>query len=267
MVRSLVEQQFGAHAKAYATSAVHAKGESLGRLVELAKPEPHWRVIDVATGAGHTAAAFAPHVANVVAADITVEMLAEAARLAAKKGFLNVETVRAEADRLPFTGATFDLVTCRIAAHHFADPAAFVREAARVLKSGGLFALDDNIAPEPSMLPDFSPADVVAAASAYNDFERARDPSHARALTVSEWLQHLAAAGLHVEHWELMPKSMEFESWARRLGAPEAVVSDLSARLAAAGDGPFKAFLRPQIRDGKRWFVLTEAIVLARKPA
>ena len=77
MTKSLVQQQFGAHAAAYATSVVHAKGASLGRLVELVKPESHWQALDIATGAGHTAAAFAPHVARVIASDITDEMLDE----------------------------------------------------------------------------------------------------------------------------------------------------------------------------------------------
>ena len=63
MTKDLVQQQFGAHAAAYATSTVHAKGASLGRLVELVKPQPQWQALDIATGAGHTAAAFAPHVA------------------------------------------------------------------------------------------------------------------------------------------------------------------------------------------------------------
>ena len=76
MPKSLVQEQFGATAAHYLTSKPHAKGKSLERLVELAKPQPAWRVLDVATGAGHTAYAFAPHVARVWATDITEEMLA-----------------------------------------------------------------------------------------------------------------------------------------------------------------------------------------------
>src|SRR5205809_3910662 len=83
MNKSLVQQQFGAHAASYATSAVHAKGASLARLIELVKPARHWQALDVATGAGHTAAAFAPHVAGVIASDLTEEMLQESAKLAA----------------------------------------------------------------------------------------------------------------------------------------------------------------------------------------
>ena len=89
-------------------------------------PQPDWHVLDVATGAGHTALAFAPLVARVVASDITGEMLAEAAKLAGARGLANVETAHAEAGNLPFPDASFDLVTCRLAAHHFPAPAAFV---------------------------------------------------------------------------------------------------------------------------------------------
>ena len=148
MTKSLVQQQFGAHAAAYATSAVHAKGASLGRLVELVKPEPHWQALDIATGAGHTAAAFAPHVARVIASDLTDEMLAEAAQARGAKGFANMETARADAEALPFEDGRFDLVTCRIAPHHFPDIPTFVAEVWRVLKAGGTFALVDNIAPD-----------------------------------------------------------------------------------------------------------------------
>ena len=109
MIRTLVQQQFGAHAAAYATSAVHAKGASLARVVELVAPEPHWHALDIATGAGHMALAFAPHVANVVASDITPEMLAETAKLAAAQGHANIEIAHADAGALPFADASFDI--------------------------------------------------------------------------------------------------------------------------------------------------------------
>src|SRR5215471_16664837 len=105
MNKSLVQQQFGLNAADYVTSTVHAKGASLGRLVELVRPQATWTALDVATGAGHTAAAFAPYLASVIASDITEEMLNEAARLAAAKGLANMTTARADAEALPFGDA------------------------------------------------------------------------------------------------------------------------------------------------------------------
>ena len=137
--KELVQRQFGAHAEAYATSIVHAKGASLKRLVELVKPQSEWLVLDVATGAGHTAAAFAPHVAHVIASDLTQAMLAQAQALARRKGLANMETARADAEALPFPAQRFDLVTTRIAPHHFFNIDAFLAETWRVLKPGGRF--------------------------------------------------------------------------------------------------------------------------------
>jgi ubiquinone/menaquinone biosynthesis C-methylase UbiE len=130
---SLVQQKFGAAAADYAASSVHAKGESLARLVALVEPKPHWRLLDIATGAGHTALAFAPHVRVVTATDVTQPMLDEARKLAKARGLSNVRTAQARAEDIPFPDTSFDLVTCRLAAHHFEDMAAFVGEAFRVL--------------------------------------------------------------------------------------------------------------------------------------
>ena len=266
MTKSLVQQQFGAHAAAYATSTVHAKGASLARLVELVHPQKHWRALDIATGAGHTAAAFAPHVAHVIASDITEEMLAEAHKLAASKGFANMETATADAQALPFPDAQFDLVTSRIAPHHFPDVGAFMREVARVLKPGGTFALVDNIAPDAESTPGFSDVDLTQAAAAYNDFEKRRDPSHGRCLGMAEWTDVISAAGLQVTHKERLPKDMEFDPWAARLGADEATVAGLRTTLAEAQPA-LSAFLKPRTENGALWFTLDEAILIAHKPA
>ncbi len=147
MTKEQVRAQFGTHADAYATSKVHAQGASLARLVELVNPQPHWHALDVATAAGHTAFIFAPHVADVVATDITPEMLPVAARVAGEKGITNVTLREADAEDLPFADATFDLVTCRIAPHHFPNISRFLAEAARVLRPGGVLAVVDNIVP------------------------------------------------------------------------------------------------------------------------
>src|SRR4029078_12698061 len=144
MNKSLVQQQFGAHAAAYATSTVHAKGASLSRLVELVQPKSTWQALDVATGAGHTALAFAPHVARVIASDLTAEMLVVAARLANAKASATMDTAPADAEALLFEDARFDLVTCRIAPHHFPDIPTFVGEVWRTLKPGGTVAAVDN---------------------------------------------------------------------------------------------------------------------------
>jgi ubiquinone/menaquinone biosynthesis C-methylase UbiE len=265
MTKSLVQQQFGAHAAAYATSTVHAKGASLARLIELVRPEPHWHALDVATGAGHTAAAFAPHVARVIASDITEEMLAEARKLAAEKNLANMETTSADAAALPFADVRFDLVTCRIAPHHFLDIPMFVSEVWRVLKPGGAFALVDNIAPDSESTPGFSNAELHDASLTYNAFEKIRDPSHGRCLGMAEWSEIITDTGFDLVHKERLSKDMEFQPWAERLGADAETIERLRIMLTEAGPA-LQAFLKPRLEAGSLWFTLDEAIVIARKP-
>ncbi len=262
--KTLVQEQFGAHAAAYATSRVHAQGTSLSRLVEAVRPQPGWRALDIATGAGHTAFAFAPHVAEVIAADVTPEMLELAARIAGERRLRTITFASAPAERLPFPAASFDLVTCRIAAHHFDDVAKFVREGVRVLRRGGVFGLVDNVSPDAGMMR--WPREALAgAAREYNAFEKLRDRSHVRCLTPEEWLGLLGDAGLVQRHVELLDKSMAFEPWADQQSAGAEIKARLRAML-VDGSAAFKAFIRPEERKGELWFTLVEAVIVAEKP-
>lgn len=264
MSKTLVQQQFGANAAAYATSTVHAKGASLARLIELVQPKPDWSALDIATGAGHTALAFAPYVAHVVASDLTPEMLVEATKLAADRGAANMTTAMADAERLPFADASFDLVTSRIAPHHFPDIPAFLRESHRVLKPGGVFALVDNVAPDEATTPGFPAGDLAAADTAYNAFEKKRDPSHGRAWTTAEWVRGIEDAGLALEHTEHAPKRMDFATWCKTMQVPAALVPELRAVLTDAA-GALAAFLKPTVDGDNIGFTLSELIAIARK--
>ena len=114
----------------------------------------------------------------------------------------------ANAEDLPFEDASFDIVTCRIAPHHFADPQTFVREGARVLRPGGTFLLIDNIAPLDSEL-----------AAAMNHVEKVRDPSHVEAYSLKTWTDWLSEAGLELHHLSRFYRDKDFTAW---LGYAEA---------------------------------------------
>ena len=253
--KQLVQQQFGATAAAYATSKVHAQGASLARLVELVQPQADWQVLDIATAAGHTAFIFAPHVAHVVASDITPEMLAVAQEQAAKKGITNATTQLADAEDLPFADKSFDLVTCRIAPHHFPHIDRFLAESARVLKAGGTLAVVDNITPD-----DRQAADYV------DGIERLRDPSHVHCLSLAEWRSAFSAAGITLLHEELADKAMEFLDWARRMKISNEVESELR-QLFLNAPASVVEFLTPQPVGEDLHFVLKEAILIGQKPA
>lgn len=258
MSKELVKKQFGANAAAYATSAVHAQGASLARLVELVQPQPGWRVLDVATAAGHTAFAFAPHVAQVVATDLTPEMIPVAAKLAAEKGIANVTLELADAEALPYADGEFDLVTCRIAPHHFPHIDRFMAGAMRVLRPLGILAVVDNIVPGGDAAAD--------AAGAYiNAFEKLRDPSHHCALSVAEWMAAYAAAGLTLLQVETAPKRMAFTPWAERMGGAPQMLAELR-RLLLGAPPAAAAFFAVETSGDDLSFVLHEAILIGRKP-
>ena len=249
MAKSVAQQQFGATAAHYLTSKPHAQGQSLARLVEQVHPHPAWQVLDVATGAGHTAYAFAPHVAQVWASDITEEMLLLVRRETDRRGLANVGTISAKAEMLPLRDATFDLVTCRIAPHHFDSIAAFLEETRRVLKPGARLGLVDNVVP------------VGAVGDYINAFERFRDPSHLRAWTVKEWDAALQRCGFAVVHHEMLSKSMEFESWA---GRHDATMQRLLKAMLSEASAAVKEVLAPT-EGGALCFQLWEALFIAER--
>ncbi|WP_394348625.1 class I SAM-dependent methyltransferase [Halovivax sp.] len=186
---------FGAAADAYRESEPHRRGADLDRIAAWCADAD--RALDVATGAGHAAGALRrAGVETVVAADAAPEMVATAVREFDARGVVG------DAERLPFDADSFDAVTCRIAAHHFPNPRAFVEEVARVLRPGGTFAFEDNVAPNDRRLATF-----------LNRLERERDPSHVESDPVATWRERLTDAGLSVTETVPFAKTLEVESW------------------------------------------------------
>lgn len=222
--KARVRNQYAATGDAYVRSAEHVSGDDLRRLVEIVAPRPTDRLLDIATGGGHTALAFAPLVAEVVASDITPEMLATAERFIAAKGVANVSYALADAEDLPFPDGSFDIVTCRIAPHHFPNPGQFVREAARVLRPGGRFGLLDSTVPD-GEIGDF-----------YNRFELARDPSHIRSLPEREWIALLTGSGFEVAAAEQFAKRHVFADWTARANLAPEKRQTVARMLTGAGD-------------------------------
>lgn len=226
-----VRAQFGAHAQGYVESVRHRTGRDLQRLVELAECRPVDDALDIATGGGHTALALAPQVRHVVASDLTPAMLEAAERFIRGQGVENVSFEIAEAERLPFSDASFDIVSCRVAPHHFADPEAYVREVARVLRPGGRFLMMDSVAPEDPALDRF-----------INHVEKWRDPTHVRNYTAREWRGWIEATGLAVDAWEVVNRRYEFAEWTMRSGMDPAERDKLEQFMLTASPAQHAAF-------------------------
>jgi len=182
------QRVFGDRAAFYTTSPAHTDPQVLARVVELARPEPDWVALDIATGSGHTAFALAPHVKSVIGIDITAEMLREAGVLRTERSIGNVNFRPGDVHNLDFDDGTFQLVTCRRAAHHFSDIRRALEEIRRVLSPGGRVVIDDRSVPE----DDF-------ADRCMNLLDTWHDESHVREYRPTEWCSMLDEVGFVVD--------------------------------------------------------------------
>lgn len=250
MNRSRPEEVFSRRARFYTTNKVHDDQVTLGRLVALAAPGEGTAALDVGTGAGHTALALAPHVREVVGVDLTEAMMAEARALAEKRGIANVRFVHGDALALPFPDASFDLVTCRRAAHHFPDLRRAVAEMARVLRPGGRVVIDDRTVPEDD-----------GADEAINFMDRLHDPSHVRDHRPAVWQEVLKGAGLAVEAVELYTKRLPLSHFTAMM-APAA--AEEMRRYVRSLPEERKSVLKVREEDGEisleNFFVLLAAV-------
>lgn len=168
-------------ARAYVESDAHRAGDDLDQLVAWAAGAR--TALDVATGGGHVARRLRDAGIEVVSCDPAPGMRPD---------------VVCRAEDLPFANASFDVVACRTAAHHFSDVHAAVREMARVTRDRALIV------------------DTVNMGDAGEEAESLRDPSHVRNYTEDEWKEIVTAAGLRIEETKDSVHTMDFPAWLAR---------------------------------------------------
>ena len=251
--KQAVQAQFGRQAPWYTVSDVHRESAGLAALMRFAAPFSGARALDIATGTGFTAFAVAPQCRRVFGLDLTLGMVREARRLAGERGASNVVFCLGDAEAIPFRDRTFDIVTCRHAAHHFPHPAGAFAEMARVVRPGGGVILDDTCAPE---APDL--ADVM------NEWERKRDPSHVANHPPSRLRAMLERSGLTVGETAMTHVPLEFHDWVRRSGIAHDDAAALRASFLEASPEARSAFRIDHV-DGNLRFAWPELVVLAIK--
>lgn len=243
--KDLVRKQSAAQARTYFASAKLRHAEKAHPLIELAEPSVKDIVLDVATGWGVVAFAFAPLVRSVIGLDLTPEMVELAQRLAVQKGVSNVEFQAGDADELPFNDGTFDLVTCRAAFDHLSDPEKTLREMKRVLDPKGRIALYEFIAPADPERAHF-----------YHAIENTRDPSHLWSSSIHEFEELFWKCGLQEQGKVVNLLKRDFDQWMSSVDADEETAKKVRTLLESsiAGD---RAGLAPRIRGESLTFTRT----------
>lgn len=249
---NLVRAEFGRQADTMAQSALFNDAAILERIRGAARLTKSSRALDVACGPGIVVEVLARDAGEVIGCDITPEMLSRAQKRCA--GLSNVRFQIGRAEALPFDDGSFDVVVSRSALHHFIEPAATLKEMARVMKPGGRMVTVDVTASE-----------NAEEAALHNALEILRDPSHIRMLAGEELERHLAAAGLQVESRTAWINHREAGEWMKITNAPERiaplkiVMTDLAQRGATAG-------LNLRVEDGQILFDHRPALTVAVKP-
>ena len=234
-----VATHYAPRAAAYVTSAVHASGPDLDQIEAFVRGSADARALDLGCGGGHVSYRAAPHVREVVACDLTPDMLAQVKKTAAERGLANIVTRQAAAERLPFAAGAFDFVLSRYSAHHWNNFEAGLREARRVLKDGGRAVFADCVSPAHPLLDTHLQA-----------IELLRDPSHVRNYSAAEWLAALARSGFSATAVAARKLRLEFTVWTERTKTPELytkAIFNLQAQASApvrdhfaiSGDGGF----------------------------
>jgi SAM-dependent methyltransferase len=179
---------WSARAEAFRDSEPHREGADLDLVVEWCEPAEGVKALDVATGGGHVARRLREAGCEVVTVDPAPGMQAD---------------VVARAEHLPFADGSFDVVVCRIAAHHFPDIGAAVEEMGRV--SRRLLVIDD----------------VLFDGEGVEEAHRLRDPTHVRCYSEDEWREVVSASGFEVERLEVLARRrLALEPWLDRVEAP-----------------------------------------------
>jgi ubiquinone/menaquinone biosynthesis C-methylase UbiE len=206
----MVRESFTTQAKAFASNPWVTNEERIRRLVACAQLKGHESVLDIATGPGYIAEAFARAAREVIGVDLTAAMLAIGEERTKQNGVANISFRIGDAQNLPFEGESFDVVVCRLALHHMQEPGRVVSEMARVCRTGGTVLVEDIFASEHRERAEHQ-----------DRWEKLRDPSHVHVLPLSEHLRLFREAALETDAVktfdDLCP---EVERWLATTKAP-----------------------------------------------
>lgn len=251
--KDVIRAGFTRQAPAYAANPTVSDPERVARLVNAVSPAPSARVLDVATGPGYVALGFAACCREVVGVDLTDAPLRIADQRRTALGLSNLRFQTGDAEHLPFDDTQFDVVVCRLAMHHVEEPDRVVAEMVRVCRPNGKVAVEDLVVSEHASRAEY-----------HNHFERLRDPSHARALSLSELLRLLARRGLEIENVRIDAAEQDAERWLENAQTPPDRAEEVRQMLARDAEDDLSG-VGTSSRGGRLFFTHHSAIVVGRR--
>jgi ubiquinone/menaquinone biosynthesis C-methylase UbiE len=246
-----IRTQFTRQADAYAASAQARDEASHTMMVEMCRPEAEGRVLDVACGPGFLTMAFARRCATAVGLDATDAMLSMARAEAVKRGVDNVRFEKGAATALPFAPASFDIVACRAAFHHFPEPGRVLAEMCRVVKPGGKI-----------LTADFVTSEDPQEAEAHNEIERLCDPTHVRALQATEFQELFRANRLAIVNELAGRVHYDLDGWILHGGPTPKIEAEIRRRFEKALKQD-RTGLRVRNKEGKILFTHQTLVLVA----
>jgi SAM-dependent methyltransferase len=252
--KNLIREEFTRQADAFAASPTIKNPDRIALLVDAVNPGPTTRVLELATGPGHIALAFAPRCREVVGIDLTEAPLKIAERMRAERGITNARFIQGDVEgRLPFEDGEFGAAVCRFSFHHFQNPAAVAREMARVCRVGGRVVVEDIGASE-----------HPERAAYHNHFEVLRDTSHTRFIPLSELIAMIATAGLEISSVRTDDIANPVERWLSVAYTPEDKAAEVRALIERDIREDLSGTDARRI-NGELYFTHRSAIIVARK--
>ena len=221
------KQEFTRQAAGFSASAAITDRRLTRRIIEATGAGATSLALDVACGPEIVAVELAAVAREVVAFDLTPEMLVKARERCDKAGRRNVVFKEGFATHLPFSDDTFDVVVTRLSIHHFQDPRKVLGEMKRVTKNDGILVVADIVSSE-----------IGEKSELQNALEVLRDPSHVCMYPASALASLIAGAGLKIEKQDTWDQPREFEEWARIVENPERIgpLQTIVQALARAGE-------------------------------
>ena len=248
--KTSVRKEFTEQAESYANSAVVTDHNKVEQLLRATDVPANARILEVATGPGHVARGFATACDTVVGVDLTKAPLTIAEQRRREGHIDNVHFGQGDAERLPFRRNTFDAVVSRLALHHLEMPEAALQEMRRVCRPDGTVAIDDIVVSEYTDRGQYQ-----------NKFEQIRDPSHVRALSLSELIGLFTDCKLEIDNVRMGSLIQTVDDWINTAQTPDEQASKVRNMIEQDERNDLSG-TNPYYQNGRLKFTQRTAIVV-----